>query len=315
MIAAATVGEALAEARRRLDAAGIANARLDARVLLAHVLDAEPASLPAHGRQPLAAGARRRFAGLVSRRLRREPIAHITGHREFWSLSFEVTADTLVPRPDSETVVEAALAWSEEHGAPASVLDLGTGSGCLLLALLSELPAARGTGVDVSPAALAVAGRNAARLGLAGRARFVLDDWAASLAGPFEVIVANPPYIAENGAADGLPSPASRSRAEGRPKRSLGFAPAGGRAVDLEVAGFEPKVALYAGADGLDCHRALVPQAARLLAPEGALFLEIGYGQAADVTALLSESGMQVIEIKKDISGIPRCAVARRRWR
>ncbi|MDP6572684.1 MAG: HemK/PrmC family methyltransferase [Rhodospirillales bacterium] len=305
MIEAATVGEALAEARRRLDGAGIASARIDARVLLAHALDAEPASVPGRGRHPLPAAARRRFAGLVSRRLGREPIAHITGHREFWSLSFEVTADTLVPRPDSETVVEAALAWSAGHGVPASVLDLGTGSGCLLLALLSELAAARGTGVDVSPPALAVAGRNAARLGLAGRARFVRDDWGSSLAGPFEMIVANPPYIA----ADGLPSP----------KRSLGFAQAGAHdgavAVDPEVAGFEPKVALYGGADGLDCHRSLAPQAARLLAPEGALFLEIGYGQAAEVTALLSKSALEVIEIKKDYSGIPRCVVARRRGR
>ena len=291
MIEAATIGEALAEARRRLDGAGIVGARLDARVLLAHALDAEPASVPGRRRHPLPAAARRRFAGLVSRRLRREPIAHITGHREFWSLSFEVTADTLVPRPDSETVVEAALAWSKGHGSPAHVLDLGTGSGCLLLALLSELAAARGTGVDVSPAALAVAGRNAARLGLAGRARFVRGDWGGSLAGPFEMIVANPPYIAEDGAHDGAV------------------------AVDLEVAGFEPTVALYAGVDGLDCHRALAPQAARLLAPEGALFLEIGYGQAADVTAILRENGLQVIEIKKDISGIPRCAVARRRGR
>ena len=299
MIEAATVGEALAEARWRLDGAGIASARIDARVLLAHALDAEPASVPGRGRHPLPARARRRFAGLVSRRLSREPIAHITGHREFWSLSFEVTADTLVPRPDSETVVEAALAWSTGNGVPASVLDLGTGSGCLLLALLSELPAARGTGVDVSPSALAVAGRNAARLGLAGRARFVRDDWGASLAGPFEVIVANPPYIAEAAALEGAHDGAHDSRV----------------AVDPEVADFEPKVALYGGADGLDCHRALGPQAARLLAPEGALFLEIGYGQAAEVTALLSESALQVIEIKKDISGIPRCVVARRRGR
>ena len=292
---AATIGEALAEARRRLDAAGIAGARLDARVLLAHVLDAEPASVPGRGRHPLSAAARRHFAGLVSRRLGREPIAHITGHREFWSLSFEVTADTLVPRPDSETVVEAALAWSEGHGSPASILDLGTGSGCLLLALLSELADARGTGVDISPAALAVARRNAARLGFAGRARFARGDWGRALAGPFAVIVANPPYIAEAGGPDG--------------------AQYGAGTVDPEVAGFEPKVALYAGADGLDCHRALAPQAARLLAPEGALFLEIGYGQAADVTAILSESSLQVIEIKKDIAGIPRCVVARRRGR
>ncbi|HJO72862.1 MAG TPA: peptide chain release factor N(5)-glutamine methyltransferase [Rhodospirillales bacterium] len=291
MIEAATVGEALAEARHRLDGAGIASARIDARVLLAHVLDAEPASVLGRGRHPLPAAARRNFAGLVSRRLGREPIAHITGHREFWSLSFEVTADTLVPRPDSETVVEAALAWSAGHGVPASVLDLGTGSGCLLLALLSELAAACGTGIDVSPPALAVAGRNAARLGLAGRARFVCDDWGASLAGPFEMIVSNPPYIA---AAD---------------------APEGAVVVDPEVAGFEPKVALYGGAEGFDCHCSLAPQAARLLAPEGALFLEIGYGQAAEVTALLSKSALEVIEIKKDYSGIPRCVVARRRGR
>jgi len=287
MISAATVGEALAEARRRLDDGEIASSWIDARVLLAHVLDAEPASIAADGRQPLAAGARRRFADLVSRRLRHEPVAHITGQREFWSLSFEVTTDTLVPRPDSETVVEAALAWSKGHGAPASVLDLGTGSGCLLLALLSELPAARGIGVDVSQAALAVAGRNAAGLGLAGRARFVLDNWASSFAGPFEMIVANPPYIAQDGAV----------------------------AVDPEVTGFEPRVALYAGADGLDCYRALAPQAVRLLAPDGALFLEIGYSQATEVTAVLLENELQVVEIKEDLSGIPRCAVARRRRR
>lgn len=287
MIEAATVGEALAEARRHLDAAGIASSRIDARVLLAHVLDAEPASVPGRGGHPLPARARRRFAGLVSRRLSREPVAHITGHREFWSLSFEVTSNTLVPRPDSETVVEAALAWSQSDGTPATVLDLGTGSGCLLLALLSELPAARGTGVDVSAAALAVAGRNAARLRFGARARFVCDDWAASLTGPFDMIVANPPYIAENE----------------------------GAAVDPEVAAFEPGLALYAGVDGLDCHRDLAPQAARLLAPEGALFLEIGFGQAADVTAILSKSDLQAIEIKNDISGIPRCVVARRRGR
>lgn len=282
-VAAASVGQALARARGVLADRGIATAALDARVLLAHVIGAEPALLPGRRDEPLGPADARRFEALLARRARREPIAHLTGEREFWSLRFEVTADVLVPRPDSETVVAAALDWVGDRGRAVSILDLGTGSGCLLLALLAELGNARGVGVDSSAAALAVARRNAEALGLDARARFCRGDWGQGLAAPFDVIVANPPYIAA-GDADLAP----------------------------EVRDFEPPEALFAGADGLAAFRRLIPDAARLTAPTGAIFLEIGRGQAPAVSAIARASCLQVIDIKEDISGIARCVVAGR---
>lgn len=283
-----TVGALMAGAARRLAAAGVETARLDARLILGHVLGVDAARLLAHGDDTVDAAAGRLFASLLNRRERREPLSHILGEREFWSLPFRVTADTLTPRPDSETVIEAALAWAGARpvadGADLRILDFGTGTGCLLLALLSEWPTATGLGVDISAAALAVASDNARALGLAARARFVESDWGQGVAGRFDVIVANPPYIA-TGDLQGL-------------------AP--------EVAAFEPHLALLGGDDGLAAYRALTPWLARLLADDGAAFLEIGCGQADAVAAILAEYGLLTVGRIPDLAGIVRCLVARR---
>lgn len=277
-----TVGEALADIAGRLRRAGVDTARLDARMLLAEVLGAEPLAVVAHPEWPVDAAAGERLAALVARRERREPMSHILGRREFWSLDFVVSADTLTPRPDSETLVEALLAAIPDRRAPLRLLDFGTGTGCLLLALLSELPAARGVGVDISSAALAVARRNADRLGMAQRADFVSGDWGRGLAGLFDVILSNPPYIGEDDIAG----------------------------LEAEVASFEPRSALAGGPDGLACYRRLVPDIMRLLAPDGVAAVEIGQGQAEAVAALFSESGASVV-IRRDLAGVQRCLVIR----
>jgi release factor glutamine methyltransferase len=276
---AVTIGEALVEARRSLTDAGVDSPALDARLLLEHALAVDTATVIGHPERLLDGAGRRRLAEFVARRRRREPLATIVGVREFWSLPIAVTADTLVPCPDSETVIEAALDWVGERNAALRVLDLGTGSGCLLLALLSELPRAHGIGIDNSPAAIAVARKNATDLGFVGRARFTVGDWATAVAGTFDIVVANLPYV---------PS-AERSR----------LAP--------EVTAYEPDSAVFAGADGLEAFRQVIPDLARLLGPGAAAFLEIGVDQGASVAGLSRECGLQFIEIKEDLSRIPRC--------
>ena len=276
-----TVGAAFDEANRRLSGAGITSARLDARVLMSSVLGVDQATLYGHPERPLSADEGARLADLVARRRRREPLARILGWREFWSLSMGITADTFIPRPETETLVEAALDRLPGGDAGISILDLGTGSGCLLLALLNELPAAWGVGVDISAAALATAAANALSLGVAERAHFVLADWGGGLRFRFDLIVANPPYVGDGELA--------------------GLAP--------EVAAFEPRQALTGGPDGMDAYRALLPQLRRLLATDGAAFLEIGAGQAAPVAAMIRRHWLQLIDIKRDLSKIERCLV------
>lgn len=282
--AEATRGALLREATLRLDAAGIDNAALDARVLLIHALGLSREDLARARDAAVAPAERARFADLVARRAAREPIARLTGQREFWSLPFAISPATLIPRPDSETVVEAALAEAATRDARLSVLDLGTGSGCLLLALLSELPGARGIGVDRSEPALRTARANARALGLAHRAAFLCADWDAALDGRFHVILSNPPYIP----ITDIPN------------------------LDHEVARHEPRAALDGGADGLDAYRALAPALARLLAPGGTAAIEIGATQDADVGALLARHGLAVRRIARDLAGRPRCVVAAR---
>lgn len=273
----------MGEAARRLVAAGVETARLDARLILGHVLGLDAAALLARSDEPVAPSAVRRIADLVGRREGREPLSHILGEREFWSLPFRVTADTLTPRPDSETLIEAALDWGSSRAAEGlRVLDFGTGTGCLLLSLLSEWPAATGVGVDVSAAALAVAQGNAEVLGLAARVRFVESDWGRAVPGRFDVVVSNPPYIAEGALAELAP----------------------------EVAVFEPRLALAGGPDGLAAYRALAPWLARKLADGGAIFLEIGQDQADPVEAVLVESGLTTVRRVPDLAGIVRCLVA-----
>ncbi|CAA7612942.1 peptide chain release factor N(5)-glutamine methyltransferase [Magnetospirillum sp. SS-4] len=277
-----TVAQLLHAAAGRLAAAGIETSRLDARLLLAEALGMQPQRLSMHPQLEPSAAEAGRFEALLERRLSRRPMSQVLGRRGFWTLELAVSADTLTPRPDTETVVEAVLAaLAGDRGRPRRVLDLGTGTGCILLALLSELGFASGLGIDRSDAALAVARRNAEALGLAGRAAFQSGDWGRGLAGVFDVIVSNPPYIPD-AEIDGL---------------------------EPEVARFEPRLALAGGADGLDCYRALAPDIARLLAPGGVAALEVGAGQAGDVAALLGAAGLEQREIRRDLGGIDRCVV------
>jgi release factor glutamine methyltransferase len=224
-----------------------------------------------------------RLAELVRRRAAREPMAYILGEKEFWSLPFLVTPAVLIPRPETETVVEAALGEVADRRARWRILDLGTGSGCLLLALLSELPNATGLGVDRSEQALRIAQSNAGRLGLADRARFAAGDWGRDLEGSYDVIVSNPPYVT----ASEWP------------------------ALEPEVRAFEPTGALRAGLHGLDAYRALAPHLAPLLAPNGAVCLEIGQAQGNALTTILARHGLSVTQRRRDLAGIERCLIAR----
>ena len=280
---AASVASELRHAATVLAAAGIENPRLEARLLLRDVLGVSMETLIGYPEQAVAKDDRAALRLLVARRAAREPLAYILGSREFWSLPFRVTPATLVPRPDSETLIEAALAHVGDRHRPLRILDLGTGSGCLLLALLSELPAAWGVGVDLSAAALDVARGNAGVLGLADRSDWVRGNWCDGICGTFDVIVSNPPYVAE----------AELSR----------LAP--------EVARFEPRLALGGGSDGLACLRAIIPGLARCGTPDSVFVIEVGAGQAPAVAALLREHGLHPTEIVADLSGIPRCLVAR----
>ncbi len=276
--------EALRETERRLAGAGIESARADSRILVSQATGIARDRLVVPGNEALSPDRLAHIAELTARRITREPVALITGRREFWSLEFQVSRATLIPRPDSETLIEAALIHCTDRMDRIRVLDLGTGSGCLLLALLSELPNATGIGIDVSAEALAVAAANAAVLGLANRASFAKDDWGSSLNERFDIVLANPPYIAT-------------SDWEG---------------LDEDVRLFEPQTALLAGADGLDAYRALLPHVARLLAPGGLFVGEFGAGQAATVVEAARGAGLTVIGIRRDLAGIERCLLATR---
>jgi len=291
-----SLGETLAAAQGRLAAAGVETPRLDARLLAAEVLGWDQAKVIAENGYRLNTEQRRRLDALITRREAREPVAILTGHCEFWSLDFTVTGDVLIPRPDSETLIEAALTAMEEKSEDGNkdgaleILDLGTGSGCLLLALLSEWPGARGLGVDVSEAALAVAKGNATALDLNGRADFKLSDWDAAVpkgvAGRFDIIVANPPYIAESEFAS----------------------------LEPEVARFEPRLALSGGADGLDCYRLLAPRLGALLAVGGRAFVEIGASQADAASGLFAAGGLNVRRVHKDLAGRSRVVEAENKF-
>jgi len=267
-----------------LAAAGIASAKTDARCLLGMALGRGDAILPHEDIAPMDQACDDRLAAMVARRLEGEPVSRIRGWREFWSLRFSLSPATLDPRPDSETLIDAAARWASRNAVkdrPLRLLDLGTGSGCLLLALLSELPEAYGVGIDINPDALATARRNAASLSLGDRAVFVEHSFTDDLGafGDFEVILSNPPYIPTD-EIDGL-------------------------AVDVKC--FDPALALDGGADGMACWARLLPRLAPVLAADGMAFVEIGRGQENNVTAAAEKVNLQLRGSHYDLAGITRC--------
>ena len=279
-----TFGSLLAAVAAALSEAGFEESRRVARRLIARALDLAPAALFGQPERALDKQQVDRVLLMLARMVEREPLSRILGRREFWGLEFALSADTLDPRPETEAVVEAVLRRVPNRVAPLRFLDLGTGTGCILLALLSEFPAAIGFGVDIAPGAAMTARRNAAALGLAERAHFLVGDWGGAVSSRFDVIVSNPPYITGASLAD-LPR---------------------------EVALYDPPRALDGGADGLSAYRSLAVDLFRLLGPRAVFACEVGLGQAPAVAAILQASGLAVDGCERDLAGIPRCVVA---WR
>jgi release factor glutamine methyltransferase len=295
MVQTDTPHRRIQDARRRFERAGIepAEAAIDADVLARHALGGwERGQLIVGQHEACPAGFGGIFEALVRRRERREPTGYIIGYREFWNLDMEVCRGVLIPRPETELLVEEALSrLSPEgpaQGSPAAVriADVGAGSGCIAVALARWLPAGEFVAIDASEEALAVTRRNAGRHDVAGRVRVVRGDLLAAVAGPFDAVVSNPPYV---------PAP-----------DIMGLQP--------EVRDYEPLPALAAGEDGLDVIRRLVPQAASVLRPGGWLLFEFGFGQAGGVRAIIAaESRLELVDVRADLAGIPRVAVAQRR--
>lgn len=271
------IADAIREGASRLGAAGIDNPRLESRLLLAHALGRTVEDLI---REPAASAIPSNFENLIDRRVAREPLAYILGWREFWSLRFHVSPATLVPRPDSETVVETALALAPDVQAPLRLLDLGTGTGCLLLAFLHERPRAFGIGIDRSEAAAHLARRNSRDLGLAARSAFLCGDWAASLSGRFDLALCNPPYVATPELAELMP----------------------------DVRFHEPRGALDGGHCGLTAYRAIIATLRDVLTPTGAAVIELGSGQFDFVASIAGRSGFRY-EARPDLSGTARAMI------
>ena len=283
--AGVSLSEAMRLTAQHFRSAGIEEPEADARVLIGRALNLDRSKLVSQSERELEAREVNAISVLAARRLKREPVARILGEKEFWSLPLTVTPDVLVPRPETETLVELALDLLIREGRRAEslrLLDIGTGSGALLLALLKELPLASGLGTDISEAALAVARTNALRCGLAERCRFVACDIAGGVAGRFDLIVANPPYI--------------------RATEIAGLAP--------EVRDHDPRLALDGGDDGLAIYRAMARELPRLLAPDGRLIVELGAGQEPSVRSLFTKAGWTVDAVKADLAAVPRALSA-----
>lgn len=278
--------DAVAELTRDFVAAGFETARLDARILVGHALGIEPGLLFARGDTVIPPEGVDRLRAQAQRHLKHEPVSRILGAREFYGLPFKVTSDVLDPRPDTETLVDAVLAL-RETGASARngtqigprILDLGTGTGCIPLAILSHWPGATAIGIDINPGAVALAAENARTLALEARAQFREGDWAGGLSGPFDIVVSNPPYVTAGDYATLAP----------------------------EVRLYDPEIALVAGEDGLQAYRSLLAPVGKLLAPGGHVFLEIGAGQSDAVAALAAAAGLRLLARRSDLSGIERC--------
>ncbi len=270
----------LEQAVERLRAAGIESPRLEARLLLAHAMGVSQEDLIA-GRVAPDAVALARFTAAVARRAGHEPLAYILGKREFWSLEFAVGPGVLIPRPESETLVEEAVKEFPEASSPLRVLDLGTGTGCLLIAFLKERSQAHGIGADISDEALGWAGKNVEAHGMSNRVKLMRGNWADGIGGIFDVIFCNPPYVTN--AARAL--------------------------LADEIAHHEPEIALAGGPDGLDAYRQLAPQIREHLAPNARAIVELGQGQALDVAAIFRANSLEVMRVVPDMAQIPRCVV------
>ncbi|ARN85287.1 peptide chain release factor N(5)-glutamine methyltransferase [Candidatus Nucleicultrix amoebiphila] len=273
--------EALIAGVGKLIQSGIISARLDARLLLAHTLHCDVSYIVLNPHVTLSIEQINEFQQLIDRRFLKEPIAKILGQKEFWSLPFKVTQDTLDPRPETEIILEALLKYRPDKNFPYTVLDLGTGSGCLLLSTLHEYLKAKGIGVDIIPLALKVAEENARNLNLHERSEFILSDWGLGLKGEFDIIVSNPPYIMKADIAR----------------------------LDDDVKNYEPHLALDGGDDGLECYRVLGGKVKKLLKPDGIAILEIGQNQHNDVEKIFTSEGFKVLEWCQDLSGILRTGV------
>lgn len=269
-------------AKQLLKGASIPSHALDAELLLAHVLQTTREKIIGYPNQELTPAQQEAFEALITRRANREPMAHILGKREFWGREFKVTKDTLDPRPDSETLIETVLNHYKAKEKPQKILDLGTGTGCLVLTLLAEFPGAAGVGVDLNPGAIKVANANAMHLRLEKHVDFLLQCWAEGITDKFDVIISNPPYIRDGDI----------------------------NCLEPEVSHYEPRLALAGGEDGLHCYRELIPQLAELLSADGIVVLEYGMGQTEDVSAILRSNNLEVIGISCDLAGVERCVTA-----
>ena len=277
-------GQVYRDVVARLRNTDITTAELDARLLLSAATGVDDVSLIADPDRFLDPKKLALLEALVAQRIAGKPVSRLLGVREFWGLDFSLNAETLDPRPDSETLIEAVLGKIPDKSAALKMLDLGTGTGCLLLALLSEFPNAVGTGVDCSEIAVEAATKNADRLGLGTRSTFQVGDWARGLDGAFDVIVSNPPYI-PTGDLIGL---------------------------SVEVREHDPAKALDGGTDGLDAYRRILPEMRRLLTSVGYGFLEFGEGQSADIASIAENAGLEALEIRADLSSVLRVLTVKR---
>jgi release factor glutamine methyltransferase len=280
-----TLADSVRALRRRFEQAGLGEAALDARLLVAEASGLEPGAVILYGDRRIDAGMARRIEQLAKRRLAGEPVGRILGRRDFWGMTFRLSPETLEPRPDTETLVEAVLSHVDREGlreAPLVLADLGTGTGAIAIALLSELPRTHAVASDVADGALRMARENAARLGVGDRFHAVGTDFGAALTGGFDLIVSNPPYIA------------------------LGERPD----LSREVRDHDPELALFAGTDGLDAYRAITADLPRVLRPGGRAFLEIGWRQGGEVSGLLREAGLEEIQVLQDLGGRDRVVAA-----
>ncbi len=273
------LSDELRQATNRLRDAGIEGAATDVRLLIGAAAGLSPEDMLRDSDLKLSPDQKTRVETMIRRRADREPVSRILGRREFHSLSFEVTPATLDPRPDSEVIVEAAIDYARIMGGEPTILDIGTGTGCLLLSTLVALPDATGIGTDIDPEAIAVARRNADSLGCTSRLQFQTVDWLSGVEGRFDIVLSNPPYIPSGDIADLAP----------------------------EVSQYDPRTALDGGPDGLDAYHVLADRIPKILSPSGVTLMEIGAGQADNVTGLFAAAGWHPLESRADLAGHDRC--------